>query len=138
MRFERRLKPSINIDLTPLIDVVFQLVIFFMITSVFKVAPGISVDLPTSSSAQTIKVNEMRIVAVSEFEIYVNRDRTSIDGLKTILQKSSQENKTTELQAILEADKKAPYQLVVSVLDVLRQSGISNVSLVTGKEKAGP
>lgn len=135
MKFERRLKASVQIDMTPLIDVVFQLVIFFMITSVFKVAPGINVDLPTSSSAQTVKTNEMRILAVSEFEIYVNKDRSSLNGMPTIIQKNTEGKKPEEMRAILEADKQAPYQLVVSILDVLRKTGVSNVSLVTAKGK---
>jgi biopolymer transport protein ExbD len=131
------MKPKVNFDLTPLIDIIFQLVIFFMITSVFKVAPGIVVDLPTSKSAQTVTTNEIRILAVTELEIYVNKDRTNIEGLKEILLRNIANDGTGNPQAILEADKKADYQLVVSVLDAVRQSGITNVSLVTGKEKAG-
>jgi biopolymer transport protein ExbD len=138
MRFERRLKTSAQIDMTPLIDVVFQLVIFFMITSVFKVAPGINVDLPTSTSAQTVKTNEMRILAVSEDEIYVNKNRSSLKGLPLILKKNTEGKKPEEMRAILEADKETTYQLVVSILDVCRKTGVSNVSLVTAKEKIGP
>jgi biopolymer transport protein ExbD len=137
VRFERRLRTSAQIDMTPLVDVIFQLVIFFMITSVFKVAPGINVDLPTSSSAQTVKTNEMRIMAVSEDEIYVNKDRSSLKGLPLIIQKNAEGKKPEELRAILEADKQSTYQLVVSILDVCRRTGISNVSLVTAKEKPG-
>jgi biopolymer transport protein ExbD len=44
MRMERRLKPQISLDLTPLIDVVFQLVIFFMISTTFNTAPGIEIE----------------------------------------------------------------------------------------------
>jgi len=137
VRFDRRLKSSAQIDMTPLIDVVFQLVIFFMITSVFKVAPGINVDLPTSTSAQTVKTNEMRILAVSEDEIYVNNTRSNLKGLPVIIQKITEGKNPEEMRAILEADKEITYQLVVSILDVCRKTGISNVSLVTAKEKIG-
>ena len=82
MTIERRLKPQINVDLTPLIDIVFQLVIFFMISSTFKTAPGIELMLPDSGTATTITITEMSIVAVSEDEVYVNKIRTTAAGAK--------------------------------------------------------
>lgn len=82
MIIERRLKPRINVDLTPLIDVVFQLVIFFMISSTFKTTPGIELQLPESGSAETMAVAELTISIISENEIYVNKTLSSIHGMK--------------------------------------------------------
>ncbi len=138
MTFERRLKPNIMVDLTPLIDVVFQLVIFFMISSTFKTAPGIALTLPDSSTATVITSTELSVVAVSEDEVYVNKVRTDAKGAVTVI-KGQLEGKTmSEVKATLAAQAGAPYQLVVSLLDALRQNGIEAVGLATQNAKAGP
>ncbi|MBL8966391.1 MAG: biopolymer transporter ExbD [Spirochaetaceae bacterium] len=131
MRLERRLKPTINIDLTPLIDVVYQLVIFFMITSVFKTAPGIPLELPGAATSAAVAVSELRIVAVSEEEIYVGRDRTTAAGLDVLVAKAVQAAGDKGLKAVLEGDKNMPYQLMVTILDALRANGVDGVGLQT-------
>jgi biopolymer transport protein ExbD len=137
MTIERRLKPQINVDLTPLIDIVFQLVIFFMISSTFKTAPGIELMLPDSGTATTITITEMSIVAVSEDEVYVNKIRTTAAGAETVVRAELEGRTAADVQAVLEAGAEAPYQLVVTLLDALRINGIDSVGLSTrssGKE----
>lgn len=131
MTIERRLKPQINVDLTPLIDIVFQLVIFFMISSTFKTAPGIELTLPDSGTATTITITEMSIVAVSEDEVYVNKIRTTAAGAETVVRAELEGRTATDVQAVLEAGAEAPYQLVVTLLDALRTNGIDSVGLST-------
>lgn len=139
MTMERRLKPQINVDLTPLIDIVFQLVIFFMISSTFKTAPGIELMLPDSGTATTITVTEMSIVAVSEDEVYVNKIRTTAAGAETVVRAELEGRTATDVQAVLEAGAEAPYQLVVTLLDALRINGIDSVGLSTSSPgKATP
>lgn len=137
MILERRLKPDHTIDMTPLIDVVFQLVIFFMITTTFKVTPGIRLDLPNSATAESVPLTEIRIVAVSETEIYLNKQPTSLEGLPVLLAKAVEGRDPSELRAILEGDSGTSYQLMVSVLDALRKNGIEGVGLATKSDK-GP
>jgi biopolymer transport protein ExbD len=131
MNFERRLKPSVQVDLTPLIDVVFQLVIFFMITSVFNVAPGIKLELPGSTTAETVSMKELRVVAVSADELYLGQRRTNLAGLPGLIKAESAGKDASKLSGVLEADRSCEYQLIVSVLDVFRQNGMTDVSLVT-------
>jgi biopolymer transport protein ExbD len=131
MRLERRLKASINIDLTPLIDVTYQLVIFFMITSVFKTVPGIPMNLPASTSSQSVAVQELRIVVVSENELYLNRKPVELAGLKSALKAFKAEASGAETTAIVEGDSEIPYRLLVRVLDALREAGIADASLST-------
>lgn len=137
MILERRLKPRYEVDLTPLIDVVFQLVIFFMISSTFKVTPGIRLDLPNSATAESVPLTEIHIVAVSETEIYLNKQQTSLEGLPVLLAKAVEGRAPEEMRAILEGDSSTSYQLMVSVLDTLRKNGIEGVGLAT-KPNKGP
>ena len=61
MKFQRRLKPQILVDLTPLVDVVFQLVVFFMVSSVFNTSPGI--DLGPPELSQTTSFSIIKVIA---------------------------------------------------------------------------
>lgn len=134
MTIERRLKSRINVDLTPLIDIVFQLVIFFMISSTFKTAPGIELVLPDSSTASAITITELSIVAVSSEEVYVNKTRTTLSGAEAVIKNELEGKSEEEVQAVLEAGADSPYQLVVSLLDALKKNGIETVSLTTKPE----
>lgn len=135
MRIERRLKPRINVDLTPLIDVVFQLVIFFMISSTFKTAPGIELKLPDSGTSAAITLTELSVVAVSDDEVYVNKTRTTLAGAEAVIGAELEGRTVSEVQAVLEAGAEAPYQLVVSLLDALRRNGVDAVGLSTNPKR---
>jgi len=131
MIIERRLKPNVLVDLTPMIDIVFQLVLFFMISSTFKTTPGIELNLPDSGTATAITVTELSIVAVSGDEIYVNKIKTTATGAESVIASELQGRSLEDVQAVLEAGAEAPYQLVVTLLDALRKNGIDSVGLST-------
>jgi len=83
----RRLQVKNEINMTPLIDVILQLIIFFMITTTFRSAPGISLDLPQSKTAQKVSSSSvLQVRVLSEDEIYVDKTQTNLQGLRTILQ----------------------------------------------------
>lgn len=131
MIIERRLKPNIIVDLTPLIDVVFQLLIFFMISSTFKTAPGIELTLPDSSTAEVITVAELSVHALSEEVVYVNKILTNLGGAAEVIAGEVEGKDLESLQVSLSADAAVSYQVVVGLLDALRRNGIDAVGLVT-------
>jgi biopolymer transport protein ExbD len=122
--------------MTPLIDVVLQLIIFFMITTTFRAAPGISLDLPGSKTAQSVSSSVLHVVVMSENEIYVEKTRTNLEGLTAALKQRVSGTDSGQMKAVLEGRAGASYQLIVSVLDAFRMNGIENVGLITRKEKA--
>jgi len=132
----RRLQAKTEINMTPLIDVVLQLIIFFMITTTFRAAPGISLDLPGSKTAQSVSSSVLHVVVMSENEIYVEKTRTNLEGLTTALKQRVSGTDSGQMKAVLEGRAGASYQLIVSVLDAFRMNGIENVGLITRKEKA--
>ena len=81
MRLERRLRVKTAIDMTPLVDVILMLVMFFLITSTFKTSPGIQLSLPTSSTARPIAQEPLKVVVVSASEIHVGSAIADINGL---------------------------------------------------------
>jgi biopolymer transport protein ExbD len=132
----RRLLKKTGIDMTPLIDVILQLIIFFMITTTFRAAPGISLDLPGSRTAQSVSSTALSVVVMSDNEIYVDKTRTSLEGLADTLKQRVSGSDSGSLRAVLEGRASASYQLIISVLDAFRMNGIENVGLITRKEKA--
>jgi len=136
MNSGRRCQPQYSINLTPLIDVILQLIIFFMITTTFRAAPGISLDLPGSSTAQSISSSELRVVVMSEDEIYVDKTKTDLAGLSGVLRQRVSGSDTGQIKAVLEGRAGVEYQLIINVLDAFRTNGVENVGLITRKEKA--
>jgi biopolymer transport protein ExbD len=134
MMFERRLKPHINVDLTPLIDVVFQLVIFFMISSVFNTAPGITLDLPDSATSENVEITELRLTVLSEDEIYVNKDLCDLNTLEDTLILVRERDRIEDPIVVLDGERSIPYQLMIEMLDVLRRQGYDGVNLVTNEK----
>lgn len=135
MRFRRRLSPNANVDLVPMIDVVFQLVVFFMVSSTFVMTPGIALDLPESTSSEAVVLNRLVVTVVSPGEIYVNRDRVTLEELDVRLAETRVDAESGEaLSAVLEGDSQVPYETLVAVLDVLRRNGYRGVALRTVEE----
>ena len=106
-----------------------------MITTTFRTAPGINLQLPSSKTAQTISTPELRVVVMSSDEIYVDKTKTNLTSLESVLGKRVSGSDAKQIRAILEGRAGAEYQLIISVLDALRMNGIENVGLITRKEK---
>lgn len=127
-----------GIELTPLIDVVFLLLIFFMISTTFTKETSLKINLPESAgeanAEQPLSV-EVQIGAGSEYAIAASGDGTSKalinsnrDTLKRALSEFKGQNK---LLLIIRADRKAPHEAVIRVMDVAQELGLSNVTFAT-------
>lgn len=136
MRLPRRLAPQGLPNLTPLIDVVLMLVIFFLVATVFRVGPGLALDLPKSTSAQNVSVTELRITVVGADDVWLGATKTTLSKLDGLLQDQLKGKDLKTLRVVVEGGQDAPYQTVVSVLDVLRQNKVTGVNLMT--KLAGP
>lgn len=129
MRFRRRLQPNARPDLVPMIDVVFQLVVFFMVSSTFVVTPGLNLDLPAATASEPVAMTNVVVSVVAEDEVYLNRDRFTIEQLNTEVARLVE---TEQLAGVvIEGDSGARYELMIRVLDILRQNGLRAASLRT-------
>jgi len=130
------LSPNANVDLVPMIDVVFQLVVFFMVSSTFVMTPGIALDLPAASSDEQVVMNRLVVTVASRDEIYLNRQELTLSGLGSALADLAEEEEQEEgvRSIVLEADRTVSYELIVQVLGVLRQNGFRAVSMRTAPE----
>jgi len=136
MQFKRRLKPTATVDIVPLIDVVFQLVVFFMVSSTFILTPGISLTLPDSSSAEPVVMSRLVVTIVSEDEIYLNKEKHTLSSLEKALEVFTRREEVSKLQtAVVEGDQSVSYSLMVHILDVLRTQGFEGVNLRMREEE---
>ncbi|AQZ95619.1 ExbD/TolR family protein [Halopseudomonas phragmitis] len=136
MQFRRQRPEEVGVNLTPLIDVVFLLLIFFMVTTTFTRETQLKVDLPQAASGepveQDLQVIELTISAAGE--VAVNEQvlaNPSLDNLKRALQRESAGN--TELPLVITADGQAPHQAVVTAMDAAGQLGFSRLRLTTSE-----
>jgi len=124
-------REPLGLDLTPIIDVVFILLIFFIVTSVFKKEElALMLDLP-SSNAQSIQIKEEQIfIELSENKLAIKGIEVSFSSLEDNLK----EIKNKENAVIVRIDKKVPYERVVKILDLLQKYNLNNLALVTNEE----
>ncbi|RXK13171.1 biopolymer transporter ExbD [Halarcobacter mediterraneus] len=124
-------REHLGIDLTPIIDVVFILLIFFIVTSVFKKDElALMLDLP-EADAKATKIDEDQVF------IEVNRNKLAIKGIEVSfesLEDNLKEIKNNKKPIIIRIDKKVEYERVVKILDLLQKYNLNNLALVTREE----
>jgi biopolymer transport protein ExbD len=127
----RHKREAIAMDLTPLIDIVFLLLIFFLVTSSFKKEQlALLLKLPKSEQgAGTEKKTEQLTIELSDTDIAVNGKKTTIEELPASFKV---EDKTILVNLRIDGDVK--YQRLVKVLDLLQLNKLENISLITDKE----
>lgn len=130
----RKRREFLQSELTPLIDVAFLLLVFFMATSVFKKDELIlGLTLPSADGKPTKELSEKDYIKieVTENELSLNGKKLVIDDLKSGLQ--GFENKKTPVE--LKVDKEVEYQRVIDVLNLVKAEGLFNIDLVTQIKK---
>ena len=129
IEFERSkpLKSSLNI--TPLIDIIFQLLLFFMLTSVF-INPGIPLDLPEAATAEFQEQPAEEVVYISKLgEVYWNDRFMLLDDLSPALSQALQQR--TNRQVTIKADKEVVFGLFVRVMDIVKAAGGEDLVIST-------
>lgn len=137
MKLRRSVKESPDINLTPLIDVVFLLLIFFMVSTTFNRDSELGIELPKASQEAQERLAETIDIAVdAQGRYYVNGRRlvnTQLATLKQAIAKAA--DGAEEPPIVLSADAKTPHQAVIVVMDAIQQLGFSRLSFaaqVTG------
>jgi biopolymer transport protein ExbD len=115
--------------MTPLIDVVLMLVIFFMLTTTFVLSPGIEVDLPRGHTSQEPRERDAIITMTREGAIYFQDAQVSLETLRAVLQRAR--NRQPELRVVIKADTLVPHGQVVSVMDIAKYLGIDRLAVAT-------
>ncbi len=134
MGFIRKQREEPRIDLTPMVDVVFLLLIFFMISTTFVESPGISIKLPESTS-QTIdrEPKEIKVYLSQEGDIFHRDKQITIDEYKSLLAEFQSDAKETTV--LLLADQESRHGKVVILMDLARDAGFTKLAIATEQRK---
>ncbi len=116
-----------EIDMTPMLDIVFIMLIFFIVTTSFIKEAGVDVKRPDASTAQRQEASSIYVAITPEGEIWIDRQMVDLRALRTQVERLRLEN--PEAAAVIQADTDARHGLVVKVMDQLRLGGVETISV---------
>ncbi len=130
MRFRRHLKLEAgSLDITPLIDVVFLLLVFFMLTSSFIVQPSIKVNLPRVKTGSMTESKKREITIDSTDTVYVGKKQVDIKELQGIVHRWASSDPNTPV--LIRGDRDATLGRIVQVWDICKAAGITKLRIGT-------
>jgi len=131
VKFKRRTEfKKGQLDIAPLIDVVFLLLIFFMLTSSFIFQPGIKVNLPKALTSEALHEKSLVILVTDTDVIYLNNRAITTKELNSRLRIAAKEKKPL----LIKADRHASMGKIVEIWDMCRDAGISQINIATSQE----
>ena len=131
MNLSEKPQRKIGINLTPLIDVLFILIIFFTVSSTFLEQPGIELKLPEAESSQSHTAQKVIVYVDTDQNVFLNNDPVTIENLAESVEAliSAQ----TDKSVVLHADKEVAHGIIIEIMDLLRQRGIYKIVVSTAK-----
>ncbi|MEQ9010123.1 biopolymer transporter ExbD [Algiphilus sp.] len=129
MKMRRHSQPSEDsgIDLTPMLDVVFIMLIFFIVTTTFVREAGINVNRPSAQTAERMDEQTILVAISSENEIYIDGRQVGINGLRAEIERLK--GQSPDATVVVQADREAGAGIMVQVMDQARLAGARNVSV---------
>jgi biopolymer transport protein ExbD len=129
LEFERRKRSSVELNMTPLIDMVFLLLIFFVLSSHFISEKGFKIKLPKAVSAQTQKNEQVTVFINKEGDIFLNDAQVGIDQLRVLVK--SELNKANSKTVVIKADEDVSLGLAVKVMDIAKEANADGLVIST-------
>ena len=133
MRLPDESESRMEINITPMIDVIFSILAYFIISSLSLVySEGLPVNLPQASTAQPQKVSQINVSITADGTIALDRQLTDLEQLESALRQKIQPN--SESLVVLNADKAVDHGRVVAVMDRLRRVKGAKLAIATQKQ----
>ena len=130
MQFTERTKTDASLDITPIVDTVFNLLIFFALSLNFIITPGIKVNLPDAVTEEIIREREEVIIVMDKNDsIFINSNPVAIEQISSVLTESAQKNKDTLV--IIQADQEVSHGKVVRMMDIAKRAGLTQLAIAT-------
>ena len=135
MKFRRQVQQEVDINLTPLIDVVFLLLIFFMVSTTFTRETQLSIDLPQASGDETQREQREVEIIIGRTGEYAVNGKALVNSQEATLKAAIETaaDNDVSIPLIITADANTPYQAVVTAMDAAGQLGFVHISMTTRK-----
>ncbi|EIK53894.1 biopolymer transport protein ExbD/TolR [Stutzerimonas stutzeri TS44] len=142
MKFRRKPRENVEIGLAPLIDVVFILLLFFVVTTTFTRETQLQVDLPEAASGtppQQTEIKQLEVVIDIDGNYSLNGKALLTSDLSSLMAALSKESEgDNSLPMIISADGKTPHQAVITAMDAAGKLGFAHLRITTVEAQAAP
>ncbi len=130
MKFKKKKSPDISLEITPLVDVIFLLLIFFVLSTQFIDLKTMSIDLPSldKKTMSNLPENRVKIEISKEGEVLINNTTISEFSLKSLNEELSLIPSNVKT-AIISADSDTRYQYIVTIMESLNSNGFKNIQI---------
>ena len=118
-----------DVNVTPLLDIVFIMLIFFIVTSTFVKEPGVEVTRPEAATAEERKFASILVAITEEDDIWINKEEVELEEVRILVEGLAREN--PKATAVVQADSKATTRYLVEVVEQIRAAGVSDVAVST-------
>lgn len=136
MRVLRKESEKARIEIIPMIDIIFFLLVFFMISTLsMTINRGLPVNLPKAASSQRDLRESVNITVTRDGEIFLNKESVTLQEVGQRVQAGLQQD--PELLAVIQADDQAMHGAIVEVMDQVRLAGISRLAIAVKPERGG-
>ncbi|MGR5068770.1 MULTISPECIES: ExbD/TolR family protein [Vibrio] len=115
------------IDMTPMLDIVFIMLIFFIVTTSFVKEAGLEVNRPTASSAQTVKKGNIMVAIGAAGDVWVDKRRIEVDAVRANIERLRAES--PDGAVVIQADTESNAGVVVKVMDQIKMAGVESISI---------
>ena len=130
MKLSRRRNGLIpKIDPTPMVDTMFQVLLFFMISSSFMMQPGIRVKLPSAVTAESQLGKHVFVTINESYQIFLNEEPMRLKDLENRFREIFEKDK--EVLLIVKADKSVSHGFVVEIMDIAKSAGADKIAIAT-------
>lgn len=121
-----------DVNVTPLLDIVFIMLIFFIVTATFIKEPGVEVNRPDADTAEDQRLVSILVAIDSDNTIWINQEQVPMEGVRSAVERLRRENPRGS--AVIQADGDAHSEYLVDVLDQIRAAGVDDVVAVSVKQ----
>ena len=118
-----------DINVTPLMDIVFIMLIFFIVTSTFVKEPGAEINRPEATTAKERKFASILVAIDSENNIWIDKDQVQLETVRTAVEQLKQEN--PKGTAVVQVDRRAESRYLVEVVNQIRAAGVGDIAVST-------
>jgi len=119
------------IDMTPMIDVIFIMLIFFIVTASFVKESGIDINRPDAVTSTKKELANILVAINEKDEIWIDKRRIDIRSIRPMIERLHSQN--PQGSVVIQADKKSTNEKLVMVMDAARQAGVFNIAIATKK-----